>query len=77
MSAYKTVAQLAKGYKDGKINRTKAKAVVADGKVTVSAIPVDKKTKKAIVGATAEVVFEACAEATLKELLKKSGVPVA
>lgn len=78
MAAFKTVDQLAKAYKDGKLNKAKSKAVVNDdGTVTVSAVPVDKKTKKAVAGALPEVVFTGNVKDLLKLLLKKLGIPVA
>ena len=76
MAQYKTLAQLAKAYKDGGLSK-KSKVVVEDGTAKVSAVPVDKKSKKAIAGAAPEVVFEACAGQLLKDALKLAGVPMA
>ncbi len=73
---YKTLSQLAKAYKDGKLSK-KSKLVVDDGKATVTAAPVDKKTLKPVKDAEAVVVFEMDTAQLLRDALKLSGVPTA
>lgn len=75
MAQFKTLAQLSKAYKDGKLSK-KDKLCLSGKSAKVMAVPVDKKTKKPVVGATPEVVFEATSDQLLLDALKLAGVPV-
>ncbi len=73
---FKTLGQLSKAYKDGKLLR-KNKLVIDGDTARVSAVPLDKQTQKPVKGAEAVVVFECPASTLVADALKLAGIPLA
>src|SRR5580692_6112838 len=75
---YKTLGQLAKAYKTGKLNKKKNKLTIdSTGLVRVwVASNIDKKTKKPAVGAPLDtVVFESSVDKIVQSILRSMIIP--
>ncbi len=73
---FKSLTQLAKAFKEGKISKRSKLTLSDDGNAVVAAVPTDKQGKP-IKGAAAEVVFQSTSNQVLRDALKLAGIPVA